>query len=55
VMLRLLDLNLEPELVAAQTVITPACGLASATRDGALRALRTLRKAAHIVTEQLVA
>ncbi len=55
VLLRLLDLNLEPEMLAAQTVITPACGLASTTRDGALRALRTLRTAADIVTEQLAA
>ena len=55
VLQRLRDLNLEPELLAAQTVITPACGLASATRDGAVRALRTLRTAAHIVTEQLAA
>jgi methionine synthase II (cobalamin-independent) len=47
------DLNLEPILLAERTVITPACGLASATRDGAVRALRTLRSAAQIVTEQL--
>jgi methionine synthase II (cobalamin-independent) len=53
VLRRLRDLNLDPELLAAQTVITPACGLASATRDGAVRALRTLRTAAQIVTEQL--
>jgi methionine synthase II (cobalamin-independent) len=53
VLLRLRDLNLEPELLAAQTVLTPACGLASATRDAAVRALRTLRTAAQIVTEQL--
>jgi methionine synthase II (cobalamin-independent) len=46
------DLGLEPP-VAAQVVITPACGLASATRDGAIRALRTVRSAAQIVTEQL--
>ena len=46
------DLGLEPP-VAARIVITPACGLASATRDGAVRALRTLRSAAEIVTEQL--
>jgi hypothetical protein len=53
VLLRLRDLNLEPELLAAQTVITPAFGLASATHDGAVHALRTLRTAAQIVTEQL--
>ena len=46
------DLGLEPP-VTARIVITPACGLASATRDGAVRALRTLRSAAQIVTEQL--
>jgi methionine synthase II (cobalamin-independent) len=55
VLQRLRDLNLDPELLAAQTVITPACGLASATRDAAVRALRTLRTAAQIVTEQLAA
>ena len=55
VLRRLRDLNVEPELLAAQTVITPACGLGSATRDGALRALRTLRTAAQIVIEQLAA
>jgi methionine synthase II (cobalamin-independent) len=55
VLRRLRDLNLDPELLAAQIVITPACGLASATRDGAVRALRTLRTAAQIVTEQLAA
>jgi methionine synthase II (cobalamin-independent) len=46
------DLGLEPS-TAARIVITPGCGLASATRDGAVRALRTLRSAAQIVTEQL--
>jgi methionine synthase II (cobalamin-independent) len=46
------DLGLEPP-VAARIVITPSCGLASATRDGAVRALQTLRSAARIVTEQL--
>ncbi|HET8914185.1 MAG TPA: methionine synthase vitamin-B12 independent [Propionibacteriaceae bacterium] len=55
VLRRLRDLDLDPELLVAQTVITPACGLASATRDGAIRALRTLRTAAQIVTEQLAA
>jgi methionine synthase II (cobalamin-independent) len=53
VLRRLRDLNVELELLAAQTMITPACGLASASRDGALRALRTLRTAAQIVIEQL--
>jgi methionine synthase II (cobalamin-independent) len=46
------DLGLEPP-TAARMVITPACGLASASRDAAVRALRTLRSAAQIVTEQL--
>ena len=55
VLRRLRDLNVDPELLAAQTVITPACGLVSATREGAVRALRTLRTAAQIVIEQLAA
>jgi methionine synthase II (cobalamin-independent) len=46
------DLGLEPP-VAARIVITPACGLASAPRDAAVRALQTLRSAARIVDEQL--
>jgi methionine synthase II (cobalamin-independent) len=46
------DLGLEPP-VAARIVITPSCGLASATRDRAVRTLRTLRSAAQIVAEQL--
>jgi methionine synthase II (cobalamin-independent) len=46
------DLGLEPP-VAARIVITPSCGLASATREAAVRALQTLRSAARIVTEQL--
>ena len=46
------DLGLEPP-VAARIVITPACGLASASRNSAVSALRTLRSAAQIVTEQL--
>jgi len=46
------DLGLEPP-VAARIVITPSCGLASATRVGAVRALQILRSAARIVTEQL--
>jgi methionine synthase II (cobalamin-independent) len=46
------DLGLDPP-VAARIMITPACGLAGATRDGAIRALRTVRSAAQIVTEQL--
>jgi methionine synthase II (cobalamin-independent) len=46
------DLGLAPP-IAARMVITPACGLTSATRDAAVHALRTLRSAAQIVTEQL--
>ncbi len=46
------DLGLEPT-IATLLVITPACGLAAATRDSAIGALRTLRSAAQIVTEQL--
>ena len=46
------DLSLEPP-AAARIVITPACGLASASRDGAVGALRTVRSAAQIVAEQL--
>jgi methionine synthase II (cobalamin-independent) len=46
------DLGLEPT-VAELMVITPACGLPSATRDAAIRALQTVRSAARIVTEQL--
>jgi methionine synthase II (cobalamin-independent) len=36
-----------------QLLLTPACGLASATRAGAIAALRALRTAADIVREQL--
>jgi methionine synthase II (cobalamin-independent) len=46
------DLGLEPP-VAGRIVITPACGLASASRNSAVAALRTLRSAAQIVIEQL--
>jgi methionine synthase II (cobalamin-independent) len=46
------DLGLEPA-VATLLVMTPACGLPSASRDGAIQALRTLRSAAQIVTEEL--
>lgn len=38
---------------ASRLVLTPSCGLASATPSDAVRALRTLRTAAGIVTEQL--
>ena len=46
------DLGLEPT-VSELIVITPACGLASAPREEAIRALQTVRSAARIVTEQL--
>jgi methionine synthase II (cobalamin-independent) len=46
------DLGLEPP-AAARMVITPACGLASSARNDAVHALRTLRSAAQIITEQL--
>ena len=52
VLTALRDLGLEPE-VSAKIVMTPACGLAGATGEGALQALRTIRRAAAIVTEQL--
>lgn len=45
-------LGLDPEL-AAQLVLTPSCGLASATGAQAVTAMRTLRTAAGIVTDQL--
>ncbi|HYP44487.1 MAG TPA: hypothetical protein VEQ66_04755 [Propionibacteriaceae bacterium] len=46
-------LDLGPAL-SAQLVITPACGLASVDTPVAVRALRTVRQAAEIITEQLV-
>ena len=46
------DLGVEPGQFD-QLIITPACGLASATPPEAVRALRALRTAADIVTEQL--
>lgn len=45
-------LGLDPA-VTGQLVLTPACGLAGATRDQAISSLRVLRTAAAIVTEQL--
>lgn len=39
--------------VASQLVVTPACGLAGMDRDSALTALRTVRRAAGILSEQL--
>ncbi len=46
------QLGLEPR-VAGRVVITPSCGLASAERELAVGALRTIRTAAAIVTDQL--
>ncbi len=47
------DIGIDPQIAAGQLIITPACGLSAFTRDAAIRALRTLRTAAGIVTEQL--
>ena len=47
------QLGLDPALVSRQLVLTASCGLASASRAGAIAALRTLRTAAGILTEQL--
>jgi methionine synthase II (cobalamin-independent) len=46
------DLGMDPSR-NAQLLLTPACGLASATPAGAVSALRALRTAADIVTDQL--
>jgi methionine synthase II (cobalamin-independent) len=46
------QLGLEPT-VASRVVITPSCGLASAEHELAVGALRTIRTAAAIVTEQI--
>jgi methionine synthase II (cobalamin-independent) len=46
-------LGLEPALLTARLVLTPACGLAGVTVGGAVQALRAVRTAAGIVTEQL--
>ncbi|GAB3928198.1 hypothetical protein GCM10011575_11760 [Microlunatus endophyticus] len=45
-------LGLEPD-VAGRMIITPACGLARFDRASAVGALRAVRKAADIVTDQL--
>lgn len=45
-------LGLDP-VDASRLVLTPGCGLASAAPADAVRALRTLRTAAGVVTEQL--
>jgi methionine synthase II (cobalamin-independent) len=46
------DLGVDPTR-SGQLLLTPACGLAGATSADAVRALRTVRTAADIVTEQL--
>lgn len=45
-------LGIDP-MLASTMVITPACGLAGLDQAGAVRALRTVRTAAGIVTDQL--
>ncbi|MBO0811605.1 MAG: hypothetical protein J2P23_06120 [Microlunatus sp.] len=45
-------LGLEPD-IAGRMIITPACGLARFDHGSAVRALRAVRKAADIVTDQL--
>jgi methionine synthase II (cobalamin-independent) len=52
VMAGLRDLGVEPTR-SGQLILTPACGLAGASSTDAVRALRTVRTAADIVTEQL--
>jgi methionine synthase II (cobalamin-independent) len=52
VLVQVHGLGLEPA-VSGRIVITPACGLASLTHDRAVSTLRTVRKAAAIVTEEL--
>ena len=46
------DLGVEPTR-SGQLILTPACGLAGSTSADAVQALRTVRSAADIVTEQL--
>lgn len=46
-------LGLEPGPLSRHLVLTPACGLAGSTVRGAVEALRTVRTAAGIVTDQL--
>jgi methionine synthase II (cobalamin-independent) len=45
--------TLDPRLLARQVVITPACGLAGATPDGARAALELCREAARIAPEMI--
>jgi methionine synthase II (cobalamin-independent) len=47
--------GLAPELMASQVVITPACGLASASPAAARAALEHCREAAQIAPEMIVA
>ena len=49
---RIRDLGLGPD-IAGQLLVTPSCGLAGLSEAGALEALRTIRAAAAIVSEQL--
>jgi methionine synthase II (cobalamin-independent) len=46
------DLGVDPAQFS-QLILTPACGLASATQSDAVAGLRSLRAAADIVSEQL--
>ena len=46
------SLGLDPARTG-QLIITPACGLAGADWAGAVAALRTVRRAATIVTDEL--
>lgn len=47
------QLGLEPGLLTSRLVLTSTCGLAGSTTGGAVQALRTVRTAAGIVTDQL--
>lgn len=47
------ELGLDPGLLTSRLVLTPACGLAGLGVRGAVEALRTVRTAAGIVTDQL--
>jgi methionine synthase II (cobalamin-independent) len=47
------ELGLDPALLAGRLVLTASCGFAGATSATAVQALRTLRNAAAILTEQL--
>ena len=47
------EIGIDPQIAAGQLIITPACGLSGFTRGAAISALRAIRTAAGIVTEQL--